>query len=226
MQPKALFLDFYGTVVHEDDDILPPIYEQIRAASLKECTLAEIGHYWWNSFSNMFGNSYGQSFKLQRTLGVESLRETILHFNSSIVAEEIIQKQFEHWQKPAIFADSIDFLQSCTIPIYILSNIDSDDVMAALEHHNIQVNGVLTSEDVRSYKPRPEIFREALSKYRLATADVLHVGDSLISDIKGAQALGISAAWINRNNKQLPEHIQPDYILKDLSELKQMLSDI
>ncbi|PAF30864.1 hypothetical protein CHI14_15695 [Paenibacillus sp. 7516] len=31
---KAIFLDFYGTVVHEDDDILPVIYEQISIRSL------------------------------------------------------------------------------------------------------------------------------------------------------------------------------------------------
>ncbi|WP_339218677.1 HAD family hydrolase [Paenibacillus sp. FSL W7-1332] len=220
MTTKAIFLDFYGTVVHEDDEIIPLICQKIKATSSEDCTIQEIGQYWWKSFSNMFHESYGKSFDNQRNLGRTSLRATIDYFKSDCIAEEIIQEQFEHWQKPGIYEDALSFLKSCKLPIYIISNIDTSDVMAAIRFHDLKVTGVITSEDVRSYKPRSEIFAEALRRYELKNAEVLHVGDSLTSDVEGAQALGIRAVWINRLNKIRPDHIQPDYIIKKLTELE------
>ena len=191
---------------------------KIKETSSEDCTIQEIGQYWWKSFSNMFHESYGKSFDNQRNLGRTSLRTTIDYFKSDCIAEEIIQEQFEHWQKPGIYEDAL-FL-SRKLPIYIISNIDTSDVMTAIRFHNLKVTGVITSEDVRSYKPRSEIFVEALRRYELKVAEVLHVGDSLTSDVVGAQALGIRAVWINRMNKLKPDHIQPDYIIKKLTELE------
>lgn len=46
MITKAIFLDFYGTVVHEDDEIIPLICQKIKETSSKDCTIQEIGQYW------------------------------------------------------------------------------------------------------------------------------------------------------------------------------------
>jgi 2-haloalkanoic acid dehalogenase type II len=223
MTIKALFLDFYGTVVHEDDDIIPIICKDIIEATEVKCDVSEVSRYWWNTFSRMFHSSYGENFVTQRQLGLKSLEETISHFKSSQHAEDIIQKQFIHWQRPEIFEDSIPFLTSCELPIYIVSNIDTDDILKAINYHDIRIDGVITSEDVRSYKPRPEIFLEALRKFNVLSSEVMHVGDSLVSDIQGAQAVGIQTTWINRRSKLIPEHINPNYIIKDLSELMEIL---
>jgi FMN phosphatase YigB (HAD superfamily) len=149
---KAIFLDFYGTVVHEDDEIILDICNQIMESSSINCTVKEVGQYWWTSFSNLFQYSYGEHFQTQRKLGLESLNQTIHHFKSNSHAEELIKVQFDFWGKPDIFADSLLFFKNCRLPIYIVSNIDTVDIMSAIKHHNIQVDGVVTSEDVRSYK--------------------------------------------------------------------------
>jgi len=46
--------------------------------------------------------------------------------------------------------------------IYVVSNIDRDDVIKAIAYHGLKPAGVFTSEDARSYKPRAEIFEMAL----------------------------------------------------------------
>lgn len=220
---KAIFLDFYGIVVHEDDDILPVIYEQIQAAARVECTTAEIGDFWWKAFSEMFHASHGSQFTTQRVLNVQSLTATLRHFQADGVAELLNQEQLAHWRDPGIFEDSIPFLQSIDIPVYILSNIDTDDVRAAMEKHGIEAAGVITSEDVRSYKPRPEMFNEALARYDLSRHDVIHIGDSLTSDVQGAQNAGIQAVWLNRKGKTKPLHIHPEYVCRDLTEVLKLL---
>lgn len=220
---KALFVDFYGTLVHEDDEIIPVICEQIRVQAEKPCTSSEIGKYWWKTFSEMVMSSYGNTFETQRYLGLKSLQNTLDHYLSTCVAEEIIQPQFAHWQRPKLFADTRPFLSAAErIPVYILSNIDSEDVIEAVQHHRLEVNGILSSEDVRSYKPRPELFEEALRIYGLKREEVLHIGDSLTNDVAGAQGVDIQAVWLNRKQKQKPETIQPDYECASLMEVIQI----
>jgi 2-haloalkanoic acid dehalogenase type II len=220
---KAAFLDFYGTVVHEDDEIIPVICDRIQKTAAVECTIPDIGKYWWVSFSRMFHDSYGNTFETQRTLGLKSLGETIRYFNSTGNAEEIIETQFNHWQKPKIFDDSITFLNELDLPVYILSNIDTKDVEEAIRYHDIQVDGIITSEDVRSYKPRPEMFNEALKRYNLKNTEVIHIGDSLTSDVQGAQNVGIPGVWLNRKNKLKPDGINPDFICKNLFDVSKIL---
>lgn len=224
MTIKAIFLDFYGTLVHEDDDIIPIICEKVRANTNIEYTNQEIGIFWWKTFSEMFKNSWGNTFKAQRLLGIESLEETIRFYQSKCKAKEIIQIQFEHWIKPKIFEDTKMFLESITdCSVYILSNIDTNDIQEAMSYHDIRVDGVITSEDVKAYKPRAELFLEALKRYALKNCEVIHVGDSITSDVYGAQAVGIDAVWLNRKGKNTSKEIEPKYICKNLKEVKNII---
>lgn len=58
---------------------------------------------------------------------------------------------FEHWIKPPIFEETKQFFEVCPVPIYVLSNIDSDDY-ASDKIHKLKPAGVFTSEDAKSYK--------------------------------------------------------------------------
>jgi 2-haloacid dehalogenase/putative hydrolase of the HAD superfamily len=58
---KAIFLDFYGTAVHEDDVIIHEITERIYRSS-PAANPSEISHYWWRCFSELCNNSYGDTF--------------------------------------------------------------------------------------------------------------------------------------------------------------------
>lgn len=221
---KAVFLDFYGTLVHEDNDIIPIICDRIKANTNIDCNTREIGSYWWKEFSNIFRNSFGNTFQLQREIGIKSLSKTIDKFESNCKAEELIQIQFEHWIKPKIYSDTFSFLKALEgIPVYILSNIDTTDILKAIEFHELKITDILTSEDVKSYKPRPELFNEALKRSKLNANEVIHIGDSILSDVGGAQNLGINVVWLNRLNKSVPEGIKPDFICKDLNEVRTIL---
>ena len=114
---------------------------------------------------------------------------------------------FAHWIKPPIFEESKHFFELCPVPIYVVSNIDRDDILQALNYHDLNPTGVFTSEDAKSYKPRRELFEFALKSVRIPADKVLHIGDSLSSDIKGASSFGINAIWINRNNREIPSNV-------------------
>lgn len=204
---KAIFADFYGTLVHEDGAVIKKVTQEILDTGKAENT-REIDVYWWKEFRAAFTNSYGESFQTQRKLEYDSLKKTIEHFGSSADAGKLCNLMFEHWVKPPIFEETKEFFKRAKLPIYIVSNIDRADVLAAIEYHGLKPAGVFTSEDAKSYKPRKEIFEMALAKTGLKNTEVVHIGDSLGSDVKGAHFAGIDAIWINRGNREVPDRVK------------------
>lgn len=204
---KAVFLDFYGTVVHEDGAIIKIVNERIFKSGNAEKP-SDIGTYWWNEFQNMFIHSQGETFRTQRYLEMESLANTIKHFHSTENAIELSELMFDHWIKPLIYEESKTFFEMCPVLIYIVSNIDTDDIIKALAFHNLKPADIITSEVARSYKPQKDIFEFALQKSGLLPQDVVHIGDSIKSDVEGASALGINTILLNRFNRYIPETAQ------------------
>jgi len=201
---KAVFLDFYGTVVHEDGVVIDDIIGRIVPPG-SACTKGEVGLYWWRRFVELCAQANGQAFRAQRELEHLSLCQTIGHFGSSEDAWDLSRMMYDFWAKPPLFEDAKFFLNHCPVPIYIVSNIDSRDLCAALAYHRISPAGHVTSEEARAYKPRKELFEYALSKYNLRADEVVHIGDSISSDIAGAEAAGIGAIWLNRTGKPVPD---------------------
>ena len=79
---KALFVDFYGTVVHEDGEVIKKITQIIYDTGKVE-NKSEIGSFWWKEFQDIFLNSYGDSFETQRELERMSLKHTLEKFGSN-----------------------------------------------------------------------------------------------------------------------------------------------
>jgi len=203
---KAVFMDFYGTVVFEDGEVIKKVEQEIFATGIAENT-SEIGSYWWKEFQTAFYNAYGDRFETQRKLEYDSLEKKIQHFRSTADAEALSNLMFEYWVKPPVFEESKRFFDRCPVPVYVVSNIDRADVLQAIEYHGLKPAGVFTSEDAKSYKPRRELFEYALKCTGLSAEEVVHIGDSLSSDIKGAASVGIKTIWVNRSNRDVPEAV-------------------
>ena len=223
MNIKALFLDFYGTLVYEDGEVISRICENIRKASPYCPETREIATYWWEKFFSSCVESYDENFRLQRDIEMESLRETLQRFDYNCNAGDLSEELFSYWMKPPIFQDTLQFLDKVKLPICIVSNIDRADLISAVSHHGIKATSIVTSEDVRSYKPRPEIFLRALELMEVRPEEVLHIGDSLSSDVAGAKGLGIKTCWLNRNRKNNSSGLRADIECYSLSEVLNFL---
>jgi len=231
MRPKAILLDFYGTVVEEDwTPLIAPCESAIKASS-KSIVHDDLKRQWDKVFRELCFSSYGDSFRYEKDLGVESLQMAVNHFDSDLDCEpfskDLLKFWDEYWGKPQLFPESIsviDKLEELNLPICIISNIDNDVLDSALKFNNLKFDFIVTSEDCRSYKPRPEMFEKALSLLDLRPKQVLHVGDSLFSDVYGAKNMGISALWINRKMRPVStEYDKPDYISDDLTGIIDIL---
>lgn len=207
----AVLLDFYGTVVHEDDVLIDQICSLISRSIDERATPSEVGAHWWRVFSDRCTESHGEGFEPQRVIELRSLEATLSHVGSDIAPGPLAEMLFQHWQRPPIFADAAEFLRTVDRPIVIASNIDRFDVEAAIDLHRLSFSEVITSEDVRSYKPRPEMFAAGLEALQLPPERVVHIGDSLTSDVAGAEANGIASIWVNRAGRTRPDDLAPTF---------------
>jgi len=161
-------------------------------------------------FFNSFMASHGSSFRCQRELEHASPVRTIRHFSATSDADRLSEMMFEHWLSAATFDDAVTFLGQVTVPVVVPSNIDRLDISAAIDHHGMRFTDVITSEDVRAYKPHPAMFEAGLHALGISEPSrVLHIGDSLVSDVQGANRCGIPVAWVNRTGKPTNGSAQP-----------------
>jgi len=98
MMLKAIFCDFYGTVVYEDDEPISMIIERIYQTGNAE-SKKEIGKYWWQCFSALCTDSYGDGFRTQRELEIQSLIETLERFGSKENDVPTFIKQFPDYTR-------------------------------------------------------------------------------------------------------------------------------
>ena len=109
----------------------------------------------------------------------------------------------------------------------LLSNFDDSqtgwEIMADTGVKD-KFEAIIISADVKLRKPNPKIFAKMLAMLNLEARDVLFVGDTPHHDVGGAKAVGMAAAWISRHALPIPEGVaQPDYIIRDLAELPDVL---
>ena len=99
-----------------------------------------------------------------------------------------------------------------------------------LQRKRLQLAGVLPffegtyiSMDIGYDKPDRRFYNFALSDAHLSADEVLMVGDSMTTDIIGAQQVGIDTCWFNPTHRPIGD-AQPTYEIHDLLSLLTVLS--
>jgi putative hydrolase of the HAD superfamily len=78
---------------------------------------------------------------------------------------------------------------------------------------------VVFSQDVGVEKPHPEIFAAGCRKAGCCPEELMHVGDSLDTDVSGANASGAVSVWLNRKGVDNRTDIRPDHEIRSFLQL-------
>ncbi len=81
------------------------------------------------------------------------------------------------------------------------------------------------SSDVRYMKPHPRIFETALDRMGVSAARSMYVGDRMDKDVRGSARIGMTTVLLNRHGRKRRGRLQPDHIVRRLSEIPTILSD-
>ena len=142
---------------------------------------------------------------------------------------EHLAERFRHERRKrnAMFPDATDLLPKLSrrLPLGLVTNGAPD-----LQHFKIDASGVrryfqaiVVSGEVGIGKPHPRPMQVALQLLGCDPARAAMVGNSLTSDIAGAQNTGVHAIWLNRDATPLTGDIHPDLTITTLHELTDLL---
>jgi 2-haloacid dehalogenase len=111
--------------------------------------------------------------------------------------------------------------------LYAFSNGKPDDVRNLLQHAGIDVllDGVVSTDEIKSFKPNPGVYAHFLRKSGACGADAWLISGNPF-DVIGAISAGMRGAWVKRNAQAVfdPWEIQPSLTVTSLVELFEAFS--
>jgi 2-haloalkanoic acid dehalogenase type II len=215
-----VFLDFYGTLAAGDREAVESVCRQIITDhNLKACQ-ADLARRWGLRYFAAIEGDKRNGFRLLHEIEHDTLVETCACLVDSFEARPYIDMLNAYLARPSLFEEVPCVLSKLKLPVCIVSNADEAEIRAAMSHHGLGFDYVVTSESAKAYKPDARIFQAALRLTGWEATHVLHVGDSLHSDVGGAKPLGIRTAWVNRADRISDIGTEtPDYTWHDLRPL-------
>ena len=212
---KAIFMDYTGTMVQEDEPYTRELIKYFAGHSNVHDP-AEILRIVWSKVKEYESEAFGDSF-----VGLEERTKRILSYcreNCGFTGDS--DYMLEVWRKvwvcAPLFEDVKPFFNKCQLPIYVLSNDDLRFLEESMRLKGLSPAGIISAETARACKPNPAIFEKALGAAGAAPEEVIHVGDSLTSDVEPAKAMGITPVYISR---KAPAEIEGVRVIRTLDEL-------
>src|SRR3954469_19050325 len=133
-----------------------------------------------------------------------------------------LARSMRSWQPFPDTAPALRAAHEAGLKLVIVSNTDRDILEHSLRHIEAPVDGIVTAEDVRSYKPARPHFERALEVAGVPAEQILHVAFGFKYDIGPAQELGFRSAWVNRRGEPRPGQAIPDLEWPDLWGLAEL----
>lgn len=138
----------------------------------------------------------------------------------------ILASQFaaERRQRPYVYKDTFEVLNllHSRIPMLLLTNGDPQlqrekiDSIAGLADY---FDHIVISGTFGIGKPSPSIFEHSLKLLGISPKEGMMIGDTLDTDILGANLTGVPNIWINHSGKGAPADNQPTYEVRSLKEI-------
>ncbi len=222
MRPRLLSFDVFGTLIDTPSGqgaAFRAILDDAGAAHVDADTFwtyweeRNIAHYW-------------EPYRSYKEICQISLEETFARFGIPGGDGGLIQRYFDVYPRFELYPDVLPTLEVLgrQSRLALVSNID-DDLLAATELGR-EFDLVCTAERARAYKPDGRLFRYLLDRAGVPIEEILHSGQSQLTDLVGGKPLGLTIAWINRRGLALrPTVPSPDFIFSGLAPLVPLLAE-
>lgn len=221
-QFEVVSFDCYGTLIDWERGILPVLRQLLssREIDLSDDATLEL----FAEFESEFEKSeYHIKYReiLQKIVQQFGKR---FYFEPTETEVKCLSESIKNWQP---FPDTVAALAALKqkYKLAVISNIDDDLFADTAKHLKVELDWLITAEQVRSYKPSTRNFEIALATMGIAPEKLLHVAQSVYHDIVPAASIGISTVWVNRRHEKtgfgatLPASGQPDWEVPDLKTL-------
>lgn len=213
---KAILFDFWGTLV--ENGIFPsPVRQAKYILRLQKVPFPDYITRFEKSFMTQKFDSLTEAF--QNVIDEFELNPP------SFVNEKLVGM----WNKNMLlckpFADTLSNLEKLKkkYKIVLISNTDQFTIKQVIDKFGLKdyFDEMIFSHDLGILKNDSEMFETALKKVGVKPEDAVMVGDSMESDIRGAEKAGIKAILIDRRDKREYNHK-----IVTLNDLQKMITKI
>lgn len=197
---KAIFIDYTGTIMEETGKEMTEIVRRCcQNSNVKDSK--EVLSYWWKHLKEYEQKSYQETYITEDEIVDRLLEKCEKELGLKDDFEQLHRLFQEFWMHAPAFADTKEFFETCSLPIYIISNNGCAYIEESMREKDLHPAGIISGDMVRAYKPHREIFEKALEVSGCKACEVLHIGDSVESDVFGAKAVGICPVLLDRSAK-------------------------
>ncbi|HEU4625351.1 MAG TPA: haloacid dehalogenase type II [Steroidobacteraceae bacterium] len=199
---KALTFDCYGTLIDWESGILAALEPLAARVKPRPSRNALLEAYAVHEHAQELQTPHLQYSQL---LAV-TYKRMAENFSAPASWEECVAfgQSLRSW---APFPDTVSALQYLKrhYRLYVLSNVDNASFSYTNRKLEVQFDGVMTAEDIGSYKPSLRNFEyllERLATQGIRKEQILHVAQSLTHDHAPANRIGLASCWIDRRHGQ------------------------
>lgn len=217
---KAVFLDYTGTIVQEYGREVKEIVTRCCQNSDAE-NPQQILSSWWEKMKEFEEASFGDSYLTEDEIVDRLLDIFVKEFHLKENLDELHKLFQKFWVSAPLFDDVKEFFDKCPLPVYIISNNGIEYIQDAMKEKNLHPAGIISSDMVRAYKPHKEIFLKALEVSGCSADEVIHVGDSVTSDVQGALSAGIRPVLLDRKGEKQSEQA---VVVSSFDEVLELIS--
>jgi len=210
---KLIIFDFWGTLV--ENGIFPSPVRQVKYILRIEEPFSE------------YIVKFEEVFMLEEYDDLYSAFKAVCEAFGKQPRRFILDELVGMWNKHKLlakpFMETIDVLEKLNEQghkIVLISNTDcftTDEVMDKYDMRHY-FDEIVLSYNVRMLKTNPKMYENILNKLKISKDHALVIGDSIETDIVGANKAGIKAVLIDRRDRR-----DYDPKIKNLKELDQFL---
>ena len=219
--PTYVSFDCYGTLVDWESGICNALLPWLQGSPVHQMTAGGL----LGAYARLEPAAESGPYKPYREVLALVVEQLALDMGLPLATGERNRLADSLGQWP-IFPDTIEAIRQIRRrhKVAILSNVDRDLIAQTLRHNGLEVDLVVTAEDVRAYKPAKVFFEEGIRRMDCRPGSILHCGCSKYHDIGPAGQAGMRTAWINRRSGEggsaTPQaEAAPDLVFTDLKSL-------
>lgn len=211
---KAIFMDYTGTMVREDEPYTRELVKYfIEHSDIK--TPEDVLGAVWSKVKEIESTCFGDEFILNDEKVDRILSFCCKHYG----LKGDLQYMHEVWQKiwvyAPLFEDVKPFFERVEKPIYIISNDDLKYLDESMRIKELNPAGIISAETVKACKPHRSIFEKAMEVAGVRPEEAVHIGDSITSDVEPAKNLGITPIYLARKEKVVLDGVR---VIRSLDE--------
>ena len=195
--PKAISFDIYGTIIDWEGGTIGWYKRFMEKYNITGVNAEQIAEAW-----EKLQFEYIRNYRPFRQV----LKDTFLKtawFYGFPYNEEDVESFSDEMDKMKAFPDSVQGLKDIHdlgITTCALSNIDNDIIRSSFKNQGIEMDVIVTAEDVKCYKPHYDGFLYSQKVLGCTAEEMHHAAFGFKYDAVPANALGYTSVWIRRRD--------------------------